>query len=158
MPGPYVDSTTLTQAVADILKQSNTSLLEPYYARIIPPAITQAYQDILSALLGRGYTVAQIDTWANAAVINQQQALFWVLTQTGGLGHYDDQQIAKLDHRKNLKELALTDSGGNLILPGAGASGLPGPVGIPGDTFGGAAIGGGRLDQGYWRTSLRTRF
>lgn len=153
MPGPYVTTTELLQGVADVLKVADPADLEGYYARIVPDAIGRAYQDVLAALLGRGYTLPQVDAWGSNAVYNRDIALFWTLTLAGGLGPYTDQQIAKLDRRKELERITLTDAGGNVLTPAGGA----GPGAAP-DEVGGAAIGGGRLDQRYWRTNLDTRF
>jgi len=160
MPGPYVTADAVQQGIADILKVADPTTLEAYYTRIIPDAVGRAYQDILAALLGRGYTAAQIDNWGSNAVYNRDIALFWTLTLAGGLGAYSDQQIAKLDRRPELAKITLTDAGGNVLFPGGGE----GPAGadlngsgVP-DSFGGAAVGGGRLDQTYWRTNLDTHF
>jgi hypothetical protein len=148
-------SDDVLQAIADVLKVADPSSLEAYYTRIIPDAIGRAYQDILTALRGRGYTVARVNDWGSNAVYNRDIALNWALTLAGGLGAYTDQQIVKLDRRLELGKISLSDASGNVLIPAGGdGSGWNG-TGAP-DEFGGAAVGGGRSDQKFWRTSLDT--
>ncbi len=145
MAGPWVDSATLEQDVKDILKLSEDGTLEPYWLRLIEKARQTGYTDLTEILLGRGYTIAQLDAWDNREVYNRQQALFWLYTESSlGIG-YDDKEINKLDRRPQLLKAATIMVNGVPVVPGG-----------PADT--GGSVGGGLISECGYRINGSTEF
>lgn len=144
MPGPWITTEVLSQALADMLKKSVEDLAD-YYTRIVPAANQAAADDITYRLMARGYSLAQIDQWDQRVTFNTDLGLFWALTKAGGLGDYSDQWVNKLDRRKELDTIALF-VGGSVVLPGEDADGS------------GFAVGGGRLSEDGYRFNFDTDY
>ena len=98
--------------------------LPDYWDQLINESHTAAYQEIVGALIGRGFTQAQIDAWSRGAEFEKDLALFWALTKGGGLHNYDDRFPKSLDRRKDLLTVQVY-SGGVWVTPGED----PGTVG-----------------------------
>lgn len=144
MAGPWVLAADLKQDVADILKEADVANLEPRWDRQIPRAISTAYADLTGTLLGKGYTIEQLDQWDNREQFNRQQALFWLYTESGlGIGN-DDKEINKLDRRKELAESTTIMINGVPVAPGST------------DSVGG--VGGGLISEDGFRITGETEF
>ena len=155
MPGPWVSASRVLDEVAASLKQI-VSALPASWTTIAQTSVIAAAQDIEADLTGRGYSIAQIDVWRQRQIYNLDIALYWTLTKAGLTA--DGRTIDKLNRRKELEKLTLIDDAGNIILPASSKDGKDtNNDGIP-DTFGGASIGGGRLNQANWRFNQRTEF
>lgn len=91
------------------------------YDLIVADANSATQNEILGALLGRGYTESQIRSWDRVQEFNTDIALFWAITNGGAAStaSYDFEAINKLDRRK---ELATVDVmiNGKLVQPGGG--------------------------------------
>lgn len=87
---------------------------------IISDANAAAVNSIRGALLGRGYSPAQIEAWDRVQEFQTDLAIFWALVNGGVTKDYDDRLIAKLDRRAELATVDLTINGA-LVQPGGGA-------------------------------------
>jgi hypothetical protein len=87
-----------------------------YVLNIIADANKSAYQDIQAALLRRGLTQAQLDTWDRGGEYQKDIGLYWCLVKTVGLHAFDDKFCKALDRRGELKCVELYASGVPLIL------------------------------------------
>jgi len=156
MPGPYVNDEDVLESLARRLKINNgPNGLPAAWNGIVQEAIQQAYQDILAALGGRGFSVADIDKWASARFYNLQIAMYWTLVNGASLGGYPLDFIRELNLTPRLEKLAIMDTSGNPIIPSTTEPADSNGDGVD-DTFGGAVIVGGRLDQTYWKTNENT--
>lgn len=117
MPGPWVTPAAVKTALAAILKKSEASL-QGYWDTIINDAVGDAYADLTSILLAKGYTIGQLDSWDERERYNKDLALFWCLVKGGGLSTYNDVNINKLDSRAGLEKSATIMIGGNPVTPG----------------------------------------
>lgn len=155
MPGPWVSVSHVLDEAASCLKQKVSALPESW-TTLAQTSVIAAAQDIEADLTGRGYSIAQIDMWRQRQIYNLDIALYWILTK-GGLTA-DGRTIDKLNRRKELENLTLIDDTGVKILPISSKDGKDtNGDGIP-DTFGGASIGGGRLNEENWRFTERTQY
>lgn len=140
MPGPWYPASDLEGDVRQILKEDT---LEDYWPPLCAKAAETAYADLAGVLLGKGYTIAQLDQWDFRRAYSRQQALFWLYTESSlGIG-YDDKEINKLDRRKELTESA------TILINGAA-------VGYGSDSAGG--VGGGVIAETNYRITGETRF
>lgn len=156
MPGPYVDDETVLESLARRLKlNGGPNALQGVWDGIVKEAIQQAYQDILSALGGRGFAVSDIDRWVSARFYNLQIAMYWTLVNGGSLGGFPLDSIRELNLAPRLEKLAILDSAGNVIVPSLIEPSDSNGDGVE-DTWGGGAIVGGRLDQTGWKTNQDT--
>lgn len=107
---PYTNLTEVKTELAHMLGLSDASEVEARYDSILLQSIDEGHQEIVSALTGRGYTVAQIDTWDRRARFNVDLALFWSLTK-GVINQLPFETIKQLDRRKELETLIPTVDG-----------------------------------------------
>jgi hypothetical protein len=130
------------QDVADVLKKGVDDL-EDYWVRMCVKAEQSAYRDLSGLLLGKGYTLLQLDQWDYRASYSNDQAMFWLFTYTSlGIG-YDDKEINKLDHRKELSDSATILINGAAVAPGSTDTG---------------GIGGGLISEEGYRITGSTEF
>lgn len=123
----FLTDAVIQQSLADALKVVNVAALPAYAANIVTEQHVTAYNQIVSALLGRGYTLAQITAWDDGPNYERRIALFLILSDVGGLGGFDDKFIKTYDCRKDLQTLLLA-IGGVFVAPGVAAG--PGTVGF----------------------------
>lgn len=136
MAGPWISDDQLKQKLADIL-QVDVADFDSIKSSTITDSNNAAWNDILSILVARGYTMAQVDAWDQRVVYNTDIAMFWAFVK-GRLPIADGtMQVDKLDRRKELLEMVLL-IGGVPVLPG------------PADA-GNNAVSGGRTAPGYVR-------
>lgn len=107
------------QALADLLKQNVDNLLAnaPYWQDIVPDAQVSAYNEIVSHLVNRGFTIDQINAWDRGAEFELSLMKFWALVNGGAAQSYDDKFIKALDRRKDLDTVAVF-VGGVFVSPG----------------------------------------
>ncbi len=93
---------------------------------VIADAHTAAYQDILSGLLDRSITLAQIVQWDRGAEFERMLSLYWILVNSGENVNYGP-LISNYDRRKDLKTV-LVSINGVFVVPNA--TDAPGDIGI----------------------------
>lgn len=103
------------QRVADALKVPGVSDLATWWNGICTAALASAEADVQGVLVGRGYTVDQVDDWPGGVATVSDLALFWALTNAGVLEAFDDKFVKALDRREQLKTVVLTDASGALV-------------------------------------------
>ncbi len=115
----------LLTALADRLKVTSANELPAYWAgTIVPNAVNAGYQDMLGALLNRGFSKAQVDAWDRAAEFNLSQSLYWAMVNGGvTLDQAHPDALKALDRREELKSV-LVFVGGVWVQPPAGNPGL----------------------------------
>lgn len=110
MSAYFTDLDTVKTELAHMLSLSAASDVEDRYDSIINQSIQEGYEEIISALTARGYTVEQIGTWDRAERFNIDLALFWSLTK-GVISQLPFETIKQLDRRKELLTVSLTVDG-----------------------------------------------
>lgn len=144
MAGPWVEVSQLEQDVKDILKLEEDATLEAYWTRLITRARQTGYADLTEILLGRGYTISQLDSWDNRETYNRHQALFWVYTESPlGLGT-EDKEVNKLDRREQLRKATTIMINGVPVSPGGGTDA--------------GGIGGGLISEDGYRITGETEW
>lgn len=129
MPGPWVTSEQLQQAVADDLHKGDRTALRSRWVAICDRSIVRGYRDIYTRLVAKGYTPAQLDAWDDRVSYTMDQALFWAFVEGSGLADYSDRDYNKLDHRKELAEESFAIMiNGQVVLPGLSAMDIGGSV------------------------------
>jgi hypothetical protein len=144
MPGPWVTTEEVLQDVADILKK-DVEKLEMYWLRIADRVLNDGYNDCVSRLLGRGYTMAQLDGWSDRVRYNRDQSLFWLFVRGFLPSNSDDREVDKLDHRKELETALTIMVNGVAVAPGATEND-------------GASVGGGTISEAGYRIKSDTVF
>lgn len=104
---PYNTTDTIKGRLAGILKQASAAL-PTYWDNIVSDSRTRAYNEIVSKLTDRGFTIAQIDTWDRRTEFELDIALFWCLVSGAGLAAYDDKFLKLFDRRLELDTVNLT--------------------------------------------------
>lgn len=113
MPGgPYTDDAEMRPLLKATLQRLNLPTTSTYDT-LLPKGIVWAYRDIADILLGRGYTIAQIDAWDSAKTYNQQLALYWTIILGGVTHDYDEDYLNQLDRREDLKTVVI--AAGNVV-------------------------------------------
>lgn len=107
---PYITDAELKDRLAAFLKTSPANL-KGYWDTIIPGANQAAHDDITGALILRGYTQAQIDTWDRRVEFAKMIGLYWCLVNGTGAHDYAFETIKLLDRRGDLKTVALHSGG-----------------------------------------------
>jgi hypothetical protein len=80
MPGPWLSDAEITDALADVQNLAGGGdALESYWVGIVPQAHRKAYNWIAACLVGKGYTVAQLDTWDARQDYERDLSLWWCL-------------------------------------------------------------------------------
>ena len=99
---------------------TDLALLPDWWDTIIITANDSAYQEIVSRLLIRGYSKAQIDTWDRGNEFEVYIALYRALIQGANAQAYDDRWPEKLKYWVDqLAEIAIAVNG--VIVAPAGA-------------------------------------
>lgn len=146
MPGPWCSTADVSEAVRT---QIGVDEMDPRWAGIIPPAVGRAWQTIQTALLNKGYTLAQMDAWDFRRSHNLDLATVKSLINGGSLTGYDLEPLMQrerllLDEIKSLPALSVN---GVLVFPAATTA-----------DGGGLVVSGGDMDQCGWRVNRDTEF
>lgn len=108
----FVTDAELSAAVADRLKLAGVESLQDYWTdTIIPQANAAAYQEILGALLARGFTKATADAWDRGEEFQLSQGLFFALMNAGAYQGYDPETLKCLDRRADLANVLVFVAG-----------------------------------------------
>lgn len=145
MPGPWAIVADVKQEVADVLKK-DVATLEAYWTRLITLTVNDGYNDCVARLLGRGYTMAQLDGWDDRVRYNRDQCLFWLFVRGFLPSASDDREVDKLDHRKELETVTTIMVNGVAVPPGAT------------DVDAGASVGSGTISEDGYRITTDTEF
>lgn len=105
-----------------MLGLSDALEVEERYDTIITQSIQEGYEEIVSALAARGYSISQIESWDRRARFNIDLALFWSLTK-GVISQLPFETIRQLDRRKELESLTPTVDGVPIPIDPTTASG-----------------------------------
>lgn len=125
MPGPWATSDPVKDRIAAFINLAGgRAALKPWWDELVDRAINRAYADLLAGLVGRGYTVAQLDTWDARASISVELAAYYAILDGQWDTDVDDAKLARLDPRqriwgdrdRKLPPLMLT-AGGAMLLP-----------------------------------------
>lgn len=120
MPGPYVTAAEVQVQTLARLRQANSADLPEHWVNLCDRARYRGYHRLIGILAKRGYSLAQIDTWAGRVYYNLDYAVAYAFGY-GSFARSDDQnnseqkELARLD--KELSDTALTDAAGDLIVP-----------------------------------------
>ena len=147
----FVSDQVVLSDIAGLLKlQGGSPALPGYWTTIVSLTHQQAYDDIVAALLARGYAPADVATWGAGAgqYYERKLALFHAANEGGGFSGVSDKFIQSLDVRKQVESLQLMDGNNNPILTTAGQVGTIG-VG-PMDTTRGPGWDGCGGWRGEW--------
>lgn len=106
----FITDTDLKARLASLLSIAPTTLATKWDV-IVRDSNRSAYNEIVGVLLGRGFTLSQITSWARGAEFETDIGLFWCAIKGGGLEGYDDKFINRLDRRKELKEVDVVVAG-----------------------------------------------
>jgi hypothetical protein len=112
-----------------------------------------AYDDVVSAMLSRGYLIADVLNWGAGAGASYERslAMYYALCQGGGLEGYSDVFVKRFNIKAKLKTVQMFDSAGKVILTEQGNVGTIGVGQVQGE---GGLMRGGELhgcDEGEWR-------
>ncbi|MDB5308143.1 MAG: hypothetical protein JWO38_2345 [Gemmataceae bacterium] len=117
MPFPYVTNDALKQQVACVL-QTTAANLPPQWDGTIAAANLSGAGDVRQQLIGKGFTIPQIESWDQLTAYVLDQGTFWALTR-GGVGN-DQVPEAKLkafDRREELKATGFLTTGSTILYP-----------------------------------------
>lgn len=118
----YITDTVLRTALA---KRIGTTLSwldtsSPHFDQLVTEANEQAYQTILTVLLGAGYEKATIDTWDRREEFNRRLGVCFALREGALL---NEGQLAALEHvckcEEELKTITVTVNG-EIVEPDGG--------------------------------------
>jgi hypothetical protein len=144
MPYPYVTNDAVKAQVARML-QTTPDNLPAQWDGLVDQGVKSGASDVRQRLIGKGFTLAQIESWDQLPQYVLDQAVFWALTR----GAVSSEQVSEaklktLDRRDELTATGFLTSGSTILYPVAGDS----PVG--GISHGGSCYRE-RLDQAYGR-------
>ncbi len=80
----YITKADGQRAVASVLRLKGPDSLPAHYDKQVDDALEQAYQLIREVLIGRGYTVAQLDAW-DARRVYSRQIFLCLMFENGSL-------------------------------------------------------------------------
>ena len=122
MPGPYITAVEVEAYVLTQLGQSPSSTLPAHWTNACARAVTRGYQRLIMILVGRGYSISQIDSWSGRITYNTDYACAYAFGYGNQRKGEDDnnseqKELARID--KELKDPAsiLTDDSGSVITP-----------------------------------------
>lgn len=121
----FTTDAVIKSDVAAALKLASVSDLPDWWDDVIERCHTAAYQEIVGAMLGRGFTKAQVDAWDRGVEFERTLALYFVFTSPQGAGNFDIQAVKLWDRREDL-QTTLIYASGSWTSPGES----PGTVGI----------------------------
>jgi hypothetical protein len=110
----FVQDATLLAHVQAVLAVEALDPATPWTA-IAHYANVAAYGQIRRALMLRGLSQAQVDSWDDGAEYQLDLGLFWALTKGGCTKDYDQKFIQALDRRDELKTAYLTTGGAPVV-------------------------------------------
>lgn len=138
MAGPWA---TTDQVSEGVRTQIGVDALDGRWSGIVGPALNRAWQTIQTALLGKGYTLAQMDAWDFRQSHNLDLAVVKALINGGSLTGYDMETLLQRERLllAEIQALPALSINGVLVYPAATTA-----------DGGGLAVAGGQLDQTGW--------
>ena len=115
-----ITNTQLRARLASIMRVSTSDTTidaSSPWEQLITDAASSGYEDVVSRLMARGFTKAQVDLWRRLTEFNVDISLYWLFTKGAGLHAYDDKFINKFDRRLELDTVYVVDSSDNPITP-----------------------------------------
>lgn len=97
--------------------------LPPYWPNLVSQSHAWAVNRIISGLVSRGYSIAQIQSADQTADYERALTLFMAIKRSAVVEGNNDINLKSLDFTEGLKEAVLT-TGGQFIIPA-------GPFGVP---------------------------
>jgi hypothetical protein len=94
----FLQDSAILQMIADTLNQTVAAQVQPKTNNIIAEKHQAAYQIIVSKLLGRGFTLAQINQWDRGAEFEGELALYLCLVRIGMLEAYGVEFLDRICH------------------------------------------------------------
>lgn len=104
------DASILTK-VKSLLKKANSATIPTAISAHITSYNTKAYNDIIAALMARGYSAGDVSDWDRGEEFNIDLACWWAINDAGVTEQFDDRDLAKLDRRAELLTCAITVGG-----------------------------------------------
>lgn len=112
-----VTTAQVTASLKGLLLKDSSGTLVSWWASIVADAVESAYADILTALVNRGYTQAQVDAWDALLAWSRRLAIYYALSMGAGLHSYDDKFIEKLKPDLKFLDTAQISIGGVQATP-----------------------------------------
>lgn len=100
----FLSDALLLSDLSDTLNKDQGTL-QPYYKTILSQEHAKAYNWLVSALLKRGFTLAQITAWDMGPFYERDLTLYQTLRRTAALQAVDDRLLGTMDVRKEVMEL-----------------------------------------------------
>lgn len=140
MATTYITDADLFREIASRLGSTPSQLSQQSsgWSTIVASANQDAYQKIISTMLGRNYTQAQIDAWDRRVEFNRRIAICYAFEDNAVLRDYNDQSITRIC--RAIKEI----DDPNLKLTVAGEVVEP-PTSVSGADWGEFYTGGDRI-------------
>lgn len=107
----FTTDAVIKDDVVAALKLTSASDLPAYWDDVISRCHTAAYQEIVGALLMRGFTKAQADAWDRGTEYERTLSLYFVFTTPQGAGNFDTQAVKLWDRREELRTVMIYASG-----------------------------------------------
>lgn len=106
----YITASDLKDVLAAHLKLANATALPSQIDVVADQCVQAGYQEIVSRLLDRGFTQAQIDDWDRNAEFNRDLAMWFVLRH---VAESDDGDLwpQKFDRREELESVVVVVDG-----------------------------------------------
>jgi hypothetical protein len=134
----YITNADLLVAVANRLGVRAADLIatNPQWEEIVATANAEAYQEIRSVLVGRGYTVEQVDAWDRRAEFNRKVAVCHALVEGALLRQMDGEALDRVCKcREELADVVLLVDGEAPELELDKSNITAGDLANPGDVF-----------------------
>ncbi len=106
----FLTDDVLTTDLAGSLKKVRAALAN-YWPLFLTQCHQWAYNEIVSALLARGFTQAQIAAWDRGADFERDLTLYRALVRGAALEDYDLKAVEMLDRRKELCGVLVANGG-----------------------------------------------
>lgn len=131
----WITDAALKEAVANSMGQLPAELASRWDT-LISEGNTAAYYLILRKLGERGYTVTEINSWAEKEIFNRKIGMLFALQEGGVLSTFSDTFIRSIDRRKELETALIINTSGVFVYPsGDGQETLSGPMDYTGYEF-----------------------
>jgi len=100
-----------TDLAASLKLAGGSADLPPYWDDVVSRCHTAAYQEVVGALLARGFSKSVIDTWDRGSEFERSIALYFCATSPQGIGSFDLNAVKLWDKREDLKAVQVYTSG-----------------------------------------------
>lgn len=105
----YITDADLKASLASAVHVDSSSL-SPFWDDLVSKSNQAAYQDVVTGLMGRGFTFAQVNAWDRRVEFNEDIGIYWCLLRGGLTADYGE-GWKNLDRRKELTSVFLTING-----------------------------------------------